>query len=384
MNERAGIRAVPSNAARPLRHKNGKLVEMGSVFACSHVTALQGRPYPVQWRSQGAEEAWTRAIGETEAWRDWAAPDMTYSDIRREIMWQLERNAPPLEPGESLARLEEELSLLAVEIGANLMYCRHQGTVIEATPALESLLTNSDVDLDLPMSMVAPPYAAQYLRFGDQAISHLKAPNGTLPGHVFDGAFCFFTPSAHPGAAGAWVLELVFISKRNDRFNGQITLIGTTDRGNMRVGEWLDWVIGASTAPSFGGAREAMHAAVSHVVKLFLYMGLKHARRVVHNDQDEALKRAKGLGERKRAKLLKRTASLYNAIVVGPEAPQSQTMAREGGASVAPHWRRGHFRMQPHGPGWKERKLIFVAPVLIHAAQLQGGVPPPRMYCADA
>lgn len=384
MNDRAGIRVVPSNAVRPLQHKNGKLVEMGSVFACSHVTALQGRPYPVQWRSQGAEEAWTRAIGETEAWRDWAAPDMTYSDIRREIMWQLERNAPPLEPGESRARLEDELSLMAVEISANLMYCRHQGTVIEATPALESLLTNSDVDLDLPMSMVAPPYAAQYLRFGDLAMSHLKAPNGTLLGHVFDGVFCFFTPSADTGAAGVWVLELVFISKRNDRFNGQITLIGATDRGNTRVGEWLDWVSGASTSPSFGGAREAMHAAVSYVVKLFLYMGLKNARLVAHNDQDEALKQAKGLGERKRAKLLKRTASLYNAIVIGPEAMPSQALASGGGASVAPHWRRGHFRMQAHGPGRQARKLIFVAPVLIHAEQLQGQAPAPRVYCADA
>jgi hypothetical protein len=384
MNDRAGIRAVPANGGRPLRHKNGKVVDMAGVFARSHVTALHGRPYPVQWRSQGAEEAWAKAIGETDAWREWAAPDMTYSDIRQEITWQLERNLPPLQPGESLARLEDELGLIAVEIGANLMYCRHQGTVIEATPALESLLTNSDVDLNLPMSMVAPPYAAQYVRFGDLAMSHLEAPNGTLPGHVFDGAFCFFTPSAHPGAAGVWVLEIVFISKRNDRFNGQVTLIGTTDRGNMRVGEWLDWVSGASTSPSFGGAREAMHAAVSYVVKLFLYMGLKHARWVVHNDQDEALKRAKGLGERKRAKLLKRTASLYNAIVVGPETLPSQAAAHGGGASVAPHWRRGHFRMQPHGPGWQERKLIFVAPVLIHAEQLQGQAPQPKAYCADA
>jgi len=40
--------------------------------------------------------------------------------------------------------------------------------------------------------------------------------------------------------------------------------------------------------------------------------------------------------------------------------------------------------MQPHGPGWQERKLIFVAPVLIHAEQLQGGALAPKGYCADA
>jgi hypothetical protein len=59
--------------------------------------------------------------------------------------------------------------MLMVEISANLKYHLNKGTVIEATPALETLLTNSDVDLSLPMSLVAPPYPAQYLRFGEVA-----------------------------------------------------------------------------------------------------------------------------------------------------------------------------------------------------------------------
>lgn len=94
--------------------------------------------------------------------------------------------------------------------------------------------------------------------------------------------------------------------------------------------------------------------------------------------------RAKGLGERKRAKLLKRMESLYDAIVVGPETLPAPATSSGAGSGVAPHWRRGHFRMQPHGPGSQERKLIFVAPVLIHAEQLQGGAPAPKAYCADA
>jgi hypothetical protein len=40
--------------------------------------------------------------------------------------------------------------------------------------------------------------------------------------------------------------------------------------------------------------------------------------------------------------------------------------------------------MQPCGPGWQERKLIFVAPVLIHADRLQDEPPAPKAYCADA
>jgi len=51
---------------------------------------------------------------------------------------------------------------------------------------------------------------------------------------------------------------------------------------------------------------------------------------------------------------------------------------------MGPHWRRGHFRMQPFGIGNQQRKLIFVAPVLIHADQLQGELPAPKPYRAGA
>ena len=89
-------------------------------------------------------------------------------------------------------------------------------------------------------------------------------------------------------------------------------------------------------------------------------------------------------GERKRVKLLQRSASLYNGILVGPEALPSNTSESAAGNGIAPHWRRGHFRMQPFGMGNQQRKLIFVAPVLVHAERLQGDVPAPKSYRAGA
>jgi hypothetical protein len=81
---------------------------------------------------------------------------------------------------------------------------------------------------------------------------------------------------------------------------------------------------------------------------------------------------------------LQRSASLYNGILVGPESLPSNAAAGGTGSGVAPHWRRGHFRMQAFGPGNQQRRLIFVAPVLIHAEQLQGEVPAPKPYRAGA
>jgi hypothetical protein len=127
-----------------------------------------------------------------------------------------------------------------------------------------------------------------------------------------------------------------------------------------------------------------MYAAVSYVVKVFLYMALRQARSVEHHEYDDAMHRIAGLGVKKRVRLLQRAESLYNGIRVGPDELPQESAAHEGGGTVAPHWRRGHFRMQACGVGKRERKLIFVAPMLIHASQLQGDIPAPKPYRAGS
>jgi hypothetical protein len=198
--------------------------------------------------------------------------------------------------------------------------------------------------------------------------------------------FCFLTPHDESGAPSGtrWTLELVFASKRQDCYSGHVSLLGETDRGSTTVGEWLTVVLDAIKGQPEVEFHRPMHAAVSYVVRVFLYMALRQARVLEHFEYDAALLRAAGLGERKRSKLLQRSASLYNGILVGPESLPSTAAAGGTGSGVAPHWRRGHFRMQAFGAGNLQRKLIFVAPVLIHADQLQGDVPAPKPYRAGA
>lgn len=42
------------------------------------------------------------------------------------------------------------------------------------------------------------------------------------------------------------------------------------------------------------------------------------------------------------------------------------------GRIVAPHWRRGHFRMQRHGHGLTEVKRVFIRPVMVRADLFSG------------
>lgn len=379
--ERQGQARAASPTGRELVPMDG-FVNIGPALVRSHVTRLYGRPYPVQFREQGAMDAWTHALGNTGLWRCWRDPATLAWEIRQEVLRQLEAmSSSPTVFGEMNAGDRQRL---AFEVSMNLKYHLSQGTVIEATAALETLLANSDVDLSLPMSMVAPPYRAQYLRFGETATRYLKVPNPRSPDHVFDGAFCFLTrraPSDEPGEQ-CWTLELLFVTRRQGCYGGQVALLGETDRGDVTVGEWLNRVLASFMEAPGSEFHRSMHAAVSYVVRVFLYMALKQARVIPHREYDEALRRAAGLGERKRAKLLQRSASLYNGILVGPESLPPGASEGGVGGGVAPHWRRGHFRMQPFGAGNQQRKLIFVAPALIHAEQLQGDLPAPKSYRA--
>lgn len=375
----------PANSSHP-NTPGVERIEVGPALKKSRVARLHGRPYPVQFRNQGAFDAWKQALGSGPEWTRWADPEATCWSIRQEMQWQL--NAMRAGKHDSLkaeARAQVDARIQAISISANLKYELQKGAIIEATPALETLLLNSDMDLDLPMKMVAPPYSAQYLRFGPEAARHLKAPDSDLPDRLFDGVFCFFTPPSNRYGDGIqWTLELIFISQRQDCFSGQVTLLGDTKRDDQPLGKWLNRVLDTAKGRSVETFYKRMYAAVSYVVKVFLYMALRQARSVEHREYDEAMRRIAGLGVKKRARLLQRVESLYNGIRVGPDELLQESATHEGGDTVAPNWRRGHFRMQACGAGKRERKLIFVAPMLIHASQLQGEIPAPKPYRAGS
>lgn len=80
-----------AHGTRRLRNGSNELVYIGDAFERSHVEALNGRPYPVEWRRQGTEETWARALGETHLWRRWSAQGTSHSAIRDEMLWQLEQ-----------------------------------------------------------------------------------------------------------------------------------------------------------------------------------------------------------------------------------------------------------------------------------------------------
>ncbi|HEJ2443377.1 TPA: hypothetical protein SLZ45_004938 [Burkholderia multivorans] len=83
-----------------------------------------------------------------------------------------------------------------------------------------------------------------------------------------------------------------------------------------------------------------------------------------------------GLGQRKRKERLALIEHLYDRHIVGPAVLDWEHGVHAEADSGAPHhekrghWRRPHFKMQPHGPNSSLRKVIFVGPVIVRPDRL--------------
>jgi hypothetical protein len=87
----------------------------------SRVSQLHGRPYPVQFRNQGAFDAWRQALGSGAEWVRWADPEATCWSIRQEIQQQLNNmRAGKHDSVEAEARAQIDARMQAVSISANL------------------------------------------------------------------------------------------------------------------------------------------------------------------------------------------------------------------------------------------------------------------------
>ncbi|WP_343699030.1 hypothetical protein [Caulobacter sp.] len=84
--------------------------------------------------------------------------------------------------------------------------------------------------------------------------------------------------------------------------------------------------------------------------------------------------------QKARAELLDRGISVIRWL--GPRQSPSASSGRGGGGGgrQAAHWRRGHWRRQAHGVGRLERKLVWIAPMMVGTGQIE---PRERVYLVE-
>lgn len=113
---------------------------------------------------------------------------------------------------------------------------------------------------------------------------------------------------------------------------------------------------------------------LDYAIKMLLYLAVRDAHVVRDRAYTGASRDLKGLGKRRRTERLAEIELLYDRYIAGPAvldleaAPSPSTDGENGG--VRGHWRRAHFRMQPHGPNSSLRKLTFIGPTIVRPDRL--------------
>ncbi len=241
---------------------------------------------------------------------------------------------------------------------------------------LVSLLEHTDIAQDLPLSMMNIPFKRFYLELGRARKCSATIPNILSGDHIFEGAYVerghhaegemlyiVLTGSplgkADAGDDATLSMALPLVNPERPIYEVLMTAYQRARNDAMPTGQQVSPQ--AWTDDAF--------AAVMLLAKALLYIGLPGTRREMHPEKTEAEKTLAGLkSTAKRNKAQRRLSRAYDYILIGPQPEHNrsaQGLARD--VNVSAHWRRGHYRLQAHGPQHALRKLLFIEATLVGA-----------------
>ncbi|SAK73764.1 hypothetical protein AWB75_04060 [Caballeronia catudaia] len=325
---------------------------------------------PVRAVSAGlipAWQAWARSIEQLDATRHpelhlSARPDFGPPGASQAAMDLFAEAVRINNPSRHAILTQEEVLKVALLFSSAALYQTRAHAVIEPTDALQTWLAHTDVGSDVPASMLQLPFPAVLIRFGEQMASAVDASLWGGTSHPFTTRGVYIFETRREGYR-----ELVF------------TAVGATHEHRQELPHTLqlvfhdgsdsliDHVVRLEQDTSLDHSRTSV-PMIQMCIKVLLYLQTAGAMRIDDLRNSEIATRLTRVGGKKVSKLERRLATRYNRIIVGP-AQIVQVHSHLHG-EMPPHWRRGHMRMQAHGPQHSLRKLIFIAPTLIRADRL--------------
>lgn len=232
--------------------------------------------------------------------------------------------------------------------------------MLEPTAALQQWLAQTDIGDDVPASLFQLPLPALFLRI-DDAVRQTIDPTlwaHASPSCATQGIYLFETQ-----CDGQRELTFVPISSSEEEADWPAMLrIVITNEHESLIAHMRRMQVSDKNIPP-----DKLIPMVEWCAKILLYLQTPRAVRIDAMQGDEAMARMARVGARKAARIERQLGHRYNRIIVGPASLPAHACG-----AVSPHWRRGHLRMQPHGPQSRLRKLIFIAPMLVRADRLNG------------
>ena len=341
---------------------------------------LRHLPLPVRFRASGALAAWLAVFdvvpSTAEAHELLADPIMPPWVTHASFLLAMQ----PLItiPTHSFAIAEPWVqSMLKLSSGLLAFWLR-PNVIYEPTLALGGLLGGVDMSQDLPMQLlrptvstlcIVPPWQQRHL-CADASAIQIFSHTVTVEEHPAKRGLTWVVQKAN--AKDVSFLELLLLVKDENE-----TLASVLARALApEDGSTIDDVLGREVADA---RMQRWKLVLDYSIKILLYLSLEDAAIREHKPYTAAPKEFPGLGRRKREARMAEVNQQYDRCIVGPAsaaqwAGEQATQLGENG-QVSAHWRRGHFRLQPHGPQSSLRKVLFIMPTVVRADRLELSVP---------
>lgn len=340
--------------------------------------ALRHLPVPVRFRASGALRAW-QAVFDTlpstaDAYRVITDPAASPSSAREALMRALEPHIwLPTRDRDALTPLVHSLLIASSDM---LAFWLRASALYEPTLPLGGLLGGIDVSQDLPMSFLQPPVRSLCIVPPWQQRHHCANASAIM---VFSHDA---TPAQQPAKR---TFTLLALRPQSDGFTTDELVMPVKDEDATLTASLLAAANATRDNPGNVGLQgENMDALVgnwkqilAYTVKVLLYLGLDDVSLREYQPYSTAPKEFAGLGRRKREARLAEIEQLYDRYIVGP-ASVAEWAGEDAGevgthGQLSAHWRRGHFRLQAHGPKATLRKVMFIMPTIVRADRLADG-----------
>ena len=322
-------------------------------------------PMPVRYRATGAIEAWSqfrRAAGKNGAEADSLLREVPISSLLR-VFPQLIECLCERPLAQMVGPLEASMASQSLAWQA---FAARQGALYEPTPALHRLLEASYIADDVPVGMISLPA---------DVVCIIPDPSWWEKGAC---AIALFRQCVELDGKPCPVISCVTVAQRQGLTAGVRTMVFDLRLDNPEKTILEDLEDACAVARDEGEetdeSREHWRYMLDYVVKMLLCLSVRDAHVVHDRAYTNAPRDLSGLGRRKREERLAEIERLYDRHIVGPailDADAVSSLPSDGDHhEVRGHWRRPHFRMQPHGPNSSLRKLAFIGPTIVRPDRL--------------
>ncbi|WP_244125816.1 hypothetical protein [Burkholderia gladioli] len=326
-------------------------------------------PMPVRYRASGALEAWAgvrSAAGRTGAEFTQRLRDdpvsLMGSDFGTWLDWWSHGDPKLFRSSNDRGRAHSSIPWQMFDV------CK--GALFEPTPPLHRLLDDAYIADDVPVGLLAPPADTMCIvpdpswwgrKGGVDAIMLFRRRAGSRPGY----------------AASDVINVAMWSEVRDESWIETGFLAIPLEDPQKTISQFLSDLDRRDTHQSQAEVERSIQVwrrVLDYTIKMLLYLATGEAQVIHDRAYSDASRNLGGLGKRRRAERLAQIELLYDRHVVGPpvldELRHEPSSGHDAHREVRGHWRRPHFKMQPHGPQRSLRKLVFIGPTVVRPDRL--------------